>query len=416
MPTTHKERILEFVRPEMETVFSLEEYAGRLERVKAGMAEAGIDMLYLTSPEAICYLSGFRAEWYQAQGPKSWLPVSGLAVCVDADDYIHFEVQNEQVVAGFTSVSRDLRIFGGDAQPGGDVLDFIVDELDAEGWLQGATVGFEMFSYRPKRGVSEMLQAAMEARGARVVDGTDIVGGVRRIKSPQEIAYTRTAARIGDIGMRAALDAIRPGVAELDVYGEMVRAMARAGGENPSIAMPVSSGAKSACMHALASRKKIMPGDVVNIDLCGVYNRYHANMARTVCVGEPDAEVSRYLDAIAGVKAVLEGVIRPNLPVRELLRTVETYYRDAGIWRDQCWIGGYDLGISFPPDWVGPWFYDVHNDPGDETFEPGMATNYEANFYLPKLAGMSMFIDMMVFTEDAAEFLQRTPARLPVVE
>jgi len=416
MPMTHKERILRFIRPDMETVFSLEEYAGRLTRVRQGMADAGIDVLYLTSPEAICYLSGFRAEWYQAQGPKSWLPVSGLAVHRDRDDYIHFEVQNEQVIAGFTSVSRDFRIFGGDAQPGDDVLDFIVDELAGEGWLDGATVGLEMFSYRPKRGVSEMLQAAFEGKGAAVVDGTEVVGKVRKIKSPQEIAYTRTAARIGDVGMKTALETIRPGVTELDVYGEVVRAMAQAGGENPSITMPVSSGAKSSCMHALASRKKIMPGEVVNVDLCGVYNRYHANMARTICVGEPHPEVSRYLDAVTGVKAMLVDVIRPNLPVRELLETIEAYYRETGIWDDQCWIGGYDLGISFPPDWVGPWFYDVHNDPGDEVFEPGMATNYEANFYLPQLAGMSMFIDMMVFEDDKAEFLQQTPARLPVLE
>ena len=413
MAMTHKERVLRFIRPEMETVFSLAEYAERLARVKRGMEEAGVDMLYLTSPEAICYLSGFRAEWYQAQGPKDWLPVSGLAVHRGADDYIHFEVQNEQVIAGFTSVSRDLRIFGGDAQPGDDLLSFIVAELDAEGWLQGARVGFEMFSYRPKRGVSERLQAAMEAKGARVIDATEIVGRARRIKSPQEIAYTRTAAKIGDIGMRAARDAIRPGVTELEVYGEVVRAMARAGGENPSIVMPVSSGAKSAAMHALASRRTIMPGDVVNVDLCGVFNRYHANMARTLCVGEPHPEIARALDAITGVKAMLEDFIRPNLPVRELLATIEAYYREAGIWQDRCWIGGYDLGLSFPPDWVGPWFYDVHTDPGDDAFVPGMTTNYEANFYLPRLAGMSMFIDMMVFTEDGAEFLQETPARLP---
>ena len=411
---SHKERTLRFIRPEMETVFSLEEYRGRLERVRAAMAAASIDTLYLTSPEAICYLSGFRAEWYQAQGPTSWMPVSGVAVNVNADDFIHFEVQNEQVLAGFTAISRDLRIFGGEAQPMDSMLEFIVGGLADEGWLKGR-VGLEMFSYRPNRGVSEMLQALLEGKGATVVDGTDIVGGVRKIKSPQEIAYTRTAARIGDIGMQAARDTIRAGVTELDVYGEMVRAMAQAGGENPSITMPVSSGAKSACMHALASRRKIMAGDVVNIDLCGVYNRYHTNMARTFCIGEPHPEVDRYLNAITGVKAMLEGVIRPNLPVRELLDTIETYYREAGIWDDQCWVGGYDLGMSFPPDWVGPWYYDVHTDPGDEVFEPGMTTNYEANFYLPNLAGMSMFIDMMVFTEDGAEFLQQTPAKLPVI-
>ena len=412
---THKERTLRFIRPEMETVFSLEEYRERLQRVKAAMAGAKIDTLYLTSPEAVCYLSGYRAEWYQAQGPKSWLPVSGIAVRADADDYIHFEVQNERVLAGFTTVSRDLRIFPDDAQPMKGVVQFVADNLAAEGWLAGV-LGMEMYSYRPNRAVSEMLQGAFEHKGASVVDGTDIVNNVRKIKSPQELAYTRTAARIGDVGMRAALDTVAPGVAELDVYGEMVRAMARAGGEVSSITMPVASGAKSACMHALASRRKIMPGDVVNIDICGVYNRYHSNMARTVCVGEPHPEVSRYLDAVTGVKDVLTGILRPGLPVGELLRTVTEYYRDTGIWQDQCWIGGYDLGLSFPPDWVGPWYYDVHSDPGNDAFEPGMATNYEANFYLPDNAGMSMFIDMMAFTETTAEFLHRTPARLSVVE
>ena len=412
---THKERTLKFLRPEAETVFPIEEYRQRLNRVRSAMEFAGIDMLYLTSPEAVCYLSGYRAEWYQAQGPKSWLPVTGIAVHVNACDHIHFEVQNEQVLAGFTTVSRDLRIFGGDAQPSEDVIGFIVDNLDAEGWLKG-TVGLEMYSYRPNRAVSERLQAGFEGKGAAVVDGSDIVNGVRKIKSPAELAIIRTAAKIGDIGMQTAIETIRPGVAELDVWGEMVRAMARAGGEPSSITMPVSSGAKSACMHALASRRKIMPGDVVNVDICGVCHRYHSNIARTVCVGEPHPEVARYLDAVTGVKAMLEGVIRPGLPVRDLLRKIEAYYRETGIWQDQCWVGGYDLGLSFPPDWVGPWFWDVHTDPGGEVFEPGMASNYEANFYLPHDAGMSMFIDMMMFTEEGAEFLHRVPARTAVVE
>ncbi len=341
--------------------------------------------------------------------------MTGIAVHVNACDHIHFEVQNEQVLAGFTTVSRDLRIFGGDAQPSEDVIGFIVDNLDVEGWLKG-TVGLEMYSYRPNRAVSERLQAGFEGKGAAVVDGSDIVNGVRKIKSPAELAIIRTAAKIGDIGMQTAIETIRPGVAELDVWGEMVRAMARAGGEPSSITMPVSSGAKSACMHALASRRKIMPGDVVNVDICGVYHRYHSNIARTVCVGEPHPEVARYLDAVTGAKAMLEGVIKPGLPVRDLLRKIEAYYRETGIWQDQCWVGGYDLGLSFPPDWVGPWFWDVHTDPGEEVFEPGMASNYEANFYLPHDAGMSMFIDMMMFTEEGAEFLHRVPARTAVVE
>jgi Xaa-Pro dipeptidase len=412
---SNKERTLRFLRPEPEISFSLAEYAQRLTRVRAAMAAAKIDVLFLSSPESLCYLSGYKVEWYQAFGPKAWLPASGIAVHVNSDDFIHFDTENEEVLAHFTSVCRDIRIFRSSSQPMLSMQNFIVDNLKQAGWLTGR-IGLEMWSYRPTRGYSEQFQAALEATGCEVVDGTDVVAGVRVIKSPQEIAFSRTAARIGDVGMRAALDYIRPGVSELDVYGEVINAMAKAGGENPSITMPVSAGAKSACMHALASRREIMPGDIVNIDLCGVYNRYHANMARTFSMGEPHPDVARHMEAIAGAKAFVAGIMQPGLPVRTMLEQIEGYYRDTNIWDDQCWIGGYDLGLSFPPDWVGPWYYDVHSDPGDEKFEPGMVCNYEANFYLPQSAGMSMFIDTMAITHDSMEFLGQTPAQLFVID
>ena len=50
------------------------------------MVAAKIDVLFLSSPESIAYVSGFRAEWYQAQGPKAWLPASGIAIHVEHDD------------------------------------------------------------------------------------------------------------------------------------------------------------------------------------------------------------------------------------------------------------------------------------------------------------------------------------------
>lgn len=414
MSATDKQRVLEGLRPEPEIAFSREEFAARLARLRAAMAAAGLDALFLSSPESLYYISGFRAEWYQAFGPKAWLPASGIAVHLERDDFIHFEVENEQVLAGFTGISRDLRILGQGSQPGAGLMDFIVGELAAEGWLAG-TIGLEMDSYRPSRAYSERFQAALEAKGARVVNGSDVIAAVRKLKSAQEIAYTREAARIGDIGFKAALDVIRPGVSELDVFGEIVSAMAKAGGEIPSITLPVSSGAKSSCMHALASRKKIRPGEVVNIDLCGVVNRYHSNMARTISIGEPAPEVARRLEFVTGAKAFVAGLMRPGLPVAALQAEIERYYRAGGIWEEQCWIGGYDLGASFPPDWVGPWFWEAGGDPGADRFEPGTVCNYEANFYLPRGAGMSMFIDTLAIEAGAAAFLHATPARLFVV-
>ena len=53
-----------------ELSFPEEEFRGRLERVRAAMAEAKLDLLFLTSPEAVYYLTGFQCEWYQAQSGR----------------------------------------------------------------------------------------------------------------------------------------------------------------------------------------------------------------------------------------------------------------------------------------------------------------------------------------------------------
>jgi len=180
--------------------------------------------------------------------------------------------------------------------------------------------------------------------------------------------------------------------------------------------LPVASGRRSHCVHALSSRREIAPGDIVNVDICGVYNRYHANMARCFSIGEPHPEVRDYVKRVTDAVGLVAETIRPNLPVRDLLDTVEHYYRVAGIFDDHWWIGGYELGASFPPDWVGEFHYEIGVDPGDALFEPGTVVNYEANFYLPRAAGLAMCINTLAFTEDSAEFLQQTPPELIVIE
>jgi Xaa-Pro aminopeptidase len=273
-----------------------------------------------------------------------------------------------------------------------------------------------MWAGRPSRGYSEAFQAALESKGARVVDATNVARSVRRIKSQREIAYVREAQRIADIGMRAAMAHVTAGVSELDVYAEMTYAMAKAGGEPAAITLPVASGGKSACVHALASRRRIQPGDIVNVDICGVCERYHANMARTFPVGESSRAVAERCAKVAGAVPVVERALRPGLPVGRLLGELTEYYRDEGILEELWWVGGYELGIAFPPDWVGGWFFDTWTDPGDDVFDPGLVTNLEGNFYLPELAGVTMQINTLVFTHDSAEVLYGVPPDLIVVD
>jgi Xaa-Pro dipeptidase len=63
-------------QPENEAPFSAEEFAGRLDRLRQRMSESNIDMLYLMAPESMYYLSGYQAEWYQAQSPCTSITIT----------------------------------------------------------------------------------------------------------------------------------------------------------------------------------------------------------------------------------------------------------------------------------------------------------------------------------------------------
>ena len=166
----NREFVTKHCIPDREVPFSEEEFAERLERVRAAMDVRGIDVLFVSAPEGLYYVSGYLSEWYQAQSPTLWPPASGIAIHRDSGATIHFETEMDEVLARFTSVSPDIRIHRDQSVR---MMDFITAELKRAGWLCG-TVGLEMFSYRPNRGYSEQFEAALTAAGARVLDATDI--------------------------------------------------------------------------------------------------------------------------------------------------------------------------------------------------------------------------------------------------
>ena len=409
----NRDLVLEHCNPAMELGFSIAEFNSRLKVIREHMAARKIDLLWLMAPESLYYVSGYTCEWYQAQSPKQWPATSGIAVHVDHDQFIMFDTPSEKVMCRFVTCAEDIRTFPIDNRRDG--IGFIIDELEAQGWL-GGNVGMEFHSYRPNPAISARFRAAFEAQGSTVTDGSDVLREVRWVKSPQEIAYIEHAARITDIGIEAARNAIRPGVTELDVYGEIIHAMAKAGGENPAITLPVLSGPKANTGHSLASRKVIMAGEQVNIDVSGVYWRYHANAARSFYVGEPPRDVLDYHARSSGVFEVIADLIRPGLTVGELVTPIRQYYDEVGIWSDAGWVGGYELGIGFPPDWVGNFVYEMSDTDSERVFEPRTCVNFESQFFSPRMSGITYYICTLLFKEDLAELPVKAPRQLVVID
>ena len=142
----NRDHVFDDFEPPRELPFTNEEYRQRLGRVRARVVDDDIDLLWLSAPESLFYVSGYACEWYQPQSPKEWPPTSGVAVRADSDRFILFDTPSEALMRRFVTCADDIRIFPmGNRRDG---IGFIVDELRAEGWLRG-NVGLELHRYRP---------------------------------------------------------------------------------------------------------------------------------------------------------------------------------------------------------------------------------------------------------------------------
>ena len=400
-------------QPEMELPFSVEEFQQRLKAIQARMQEKDIDVLWLMSPESLYYVSGYKCIWYQAQSPMQWPATSGIAIHKDSDEFILFDTPSESIMCRFVTCAKDIRVFpmGGRR----DGISFIVEELKASGWLKSGKVGMELHSYRPNPAVSQRFRDAFEGADMTITDCSTIMRDIRWVKSDAEITYMEKAAEITDIGIQAAKNSIRAGVTELDIYGEISYAMSKAGGENPGIVLPINSGPKANCGHSLPSRRVIQAGEQVNIDVSGVYNRYHCNAGRSFHVDEPEIDIMDYHRLSAGVFDVIDDMLRPNLPVAELVAKTRAYYDEMGIWSDAGWVGGYELGLAFAPDWVGNYVYEMSDTDSDKVLEPGTIINFESQFFSPRMSGITYYIDTLMFKEGKAFRPLKSPAELVIV-
>ncbi len=378
--------------------FDRAEYEDRRRRLQRAAAGAGLDLLVLSSPVAMCWLHGDQSRWYRAQSSTRWRPYQCTVMQVESGDYVVYDVEHHDYLLRRTSVAEDIRLT--DRDDGDAVLDFMIADLQGRGWLSGS-VGLELHSHLPNRATSELIQAALEANDCRVADASVMLRAVRKVKSPAEISMLERAAAVCDVGLRALQAEVRPGMTEKQAWGLMIAAMAAAGGEPAALHESVVVGPIE-LGHAYSSDRPIARGDVLCADPCGVVNRYHANVERWYVVGaEPTDELYRLAEIEAEAFRLLCAGAADGVQVGDVTGRIEQHLRESGLWGLHDWNGGYELGISFPPDWVGEWTFTVGEATAD-VFEAGTVTNYESIVLYP-------MIDTVVFEKNGARTLSGLP-------
>lgn len=339
-------------------LFSDEELAARVAAVRVEMDVRDLDLLMLSTPENIYYLTGLDHWGYFA--PHILLvPPSGEMVLitramerVTIDNQVRnalFEGHSDSETAADLAV-RHLQVRPvakrrqaaalEEAEAAIEELPGSQDRIGIETWSSGHSYGF-----------GSVLRAQLD--DVDWVDVTGLVDDLRHVKSPEEQALMRAAAKAADAGTMAAIAAIHDGAREADVAAECLAAMTRVGGTPPGFGPFIRPEARIAEEHTSWGDGIYRAGEKVMLEVAGCVARYNAPMGRLVHLGhirDKDAKMAEI--SKRAFQGILEG-LKPGVLARDVYAAWQAVVDDAGLSdyrRHHC---GYLVGIGFPPSWTG---------------------------------------------------------------
>jgi ectoine hydrolase len=339
------------------SAFERSEYLGRLTQARARMAQAGLDLLFVTTPENINYLSGY-AGW-------SFYTVQGLIVSLGQEEPILVVREMDVACAhatAFLSAANAIgypeKYIGGELHP----MSFIA-EVIAERCGPVRRIGIEPAGCFFPITAYQRLQASFPQ--AELLDSHGIVNWLRTYKSPAEIAVMREAAEIASQAMSTAYSSIAPGVRECDAAADIYRTLIR-GSDSHGGGVPASfalvSGPRTGAPHIAWTDHRFQTGQSANLELGGSRHQYHAGLSRSFFLGKPRASLVNLSETVvAGLEAALQAV-RPGSRCEEVEAAWRRVITRAGFEKKSRI--GYSIGLGFQPTWID---YTASLQEGDRT-------------------------------------------------
>lgn len=378
--------------------FTPEEYADRMRRTLAAMAESGLDGMLLFKPESMYWLTGYDTFGYCFFQCLLLRADGRMALLTRAPDLRQ---------AQLTSIIRDIRIWTDreGAEPAADLR-----ELARGLGLAGKRLGVEYATHGLTAADGKRLDAAF-AGFAPLDDASRLIARLRLVKSPAELACVRRAAELADAALAAAVAHTRPGADEGVILARMHDAVFEGGGDYPANPFIIGSGEGALLCRYRSGRRRLERVDQLTLEWAGVHRQYHACLMRTLLVGRASDRHRELFDAAREALLACEARLTPGRSMGEVFAAHAAVFDRRGLERHRLNACGYSLGAVYAPSWMDwPMFYAGN----PTTIEPGMV------FFLHMILmdsdnGTAMCLGRTSLVgADGAEPLSQAPLKLVV--
>jgi Xaa-Pro aminopeptidase len=358
-----------------------ETHAARRSRAQQRVAESGADAALITSPPNVRYLSGLVSS-----NAAVLLPGAGPAVL--ATDSRYAETAEREC--------PDLEL---------------VTERQIEPALArlAAQRGYRRLAVETQDMTVERYDALVAlADGPELVPLGHVIEDLRMIKDETELALLARACTLTGEAFAQVLGKIEPGRTERSLAVLLERAMIDLGADGIAFDTIVASGPNGAIPHHSPGDRPFRLGDLITIDCGAQYGGYHADMTRTVALGEPDAWQREVYDLVAAAQSAGVAAAVPGAEVAAVDASARDLIAAAGH-ADHFGHGlGHGVGLEVhEAPMMGP------SRPG--TLDDRVAVTVEPGVYLPGRGGVRIEDTLVVRAGPEAQILTTTTRELLVL-
>jgi Xaa-Pro aminopeptidase len=356
-------------------------HAARRAAAQARLAELEADAVLVTAPANVRYLTGLASS-----NAALLLPADGAGLLATDSRY--------QLAAERDAADLELSL-----------ARFIEPVLAAEAGRRGLRrLAVETHHLT----VDQYEQVAAAAGDAGLVSFGKKIEELRTVKDPSELELIGTACRITDQALADVLPLIRPGLSEHALATALDLRMAELGAERPAFDTIVASGPNGALPHHVPSGRPLRRGDLITMDFGAQFAGYHADMTRTVALGEPAGWQRDIYQLVATAQQAGCLAVRPDAALREVDAAARDLIAEAG----HGGHFGHGLGHG-----VG---LEVHEAPmigygSTGKLENRVSVTVEPGVYLPGQGGVRIEDVLIVgagAADGTAEILTRTTKEL----
>jgi len=280
-----------------------ENHAARRGRAQEKIADVGADAALITAGPNVRYLTGLASS-----NAALLLPASGAGILATDSRYALAARRD----------CADLELI---------VERFVEPRLVAEMTGRGLhTLAFEAHEMTVER----HAELTAKADGVTAVPFGRKIEELRTVKDPSELELLATACRITCQAIADVFALIRPGLTERRLAAALDRRMTELGAEGAAFETIVASGPNGAIPHHVPADRPMRRGDLITMDFGARYGGYHADMTRTVALGEPAGWQREIYELVAAAQRSGVDAARPDADVGDVDAAARDLIRDAG--------------------------------------------------------------------------------------